>query len=380
MNVLFVVHYTALYGANRSLLALLTGLQERGHGCSVIVPGSGPFTEALARNGVHYVIHDVPWSFGRKALPSWRSRIHAIGNWAKRERQTVMYVRRLIREHKIDLVHTNSVVVASGLFAALLERRPHVWHLREFADLDYDLVPLAGMRFIRWLIRRSRAVICVSWAVKDHFRLPDRSLVRVIYNGVASKAYMQRMEPRSGRTSDQGTFGIIGVVSPVKGQEVAIRALAIVKDRYPDVKLHVIGEGASIPQMQQLAVSLGVRENVVFHGYVSHVRALLKECDALLMCSKNEAMGRVTAEAMSEAIPVIGLASGGTRELIGNGTDGSLYSGSPEELAARMITLLEDRPLYARLSAGALEKARSWFSNEHYVDQVMDLYRSVIGK
>ena len=104
---------------------------------------------------------------------------------------------------------------------------------------------------------------------------------------------------------------------------------------------------------------------------------MLLQADAALMCSSNEAMGRVTAEAMSACLPVIGYDHAGTAELIEHETHGLLYRGGPAELAAAMRRLVERRDLAREWGLAGWKLARGSFSTERYASRIHTVLRSV---
>jgi glycosyltransferase involved in cell wall biosynthesis len=376
MNILFIAHYADLYGANRSLLALVRGLQEKGDvNCRVLVPAKGRFTEELDRVGIAHAVHAIPWWFVKGPGPTGASaRIMAVLRWLRAEWRAVGQLRQFVRQWNIDVVHSNSSVVATGALLALVTGRPHVWHLREFGTLDYDLRPLTGMRMVRFLLRSSDRVICVSRAIRTHFGLQGNARASVVFNGVVPRAAMGA--PRQAPSGRPFIFSMIGVVSPYKGHAEAFEALARVVVLHPDTELHVVGEGA-LQEARKKVAQLGLGTRVVFHGYVNDVAPLLARTDVLLMCSRNEAMGRVTAEAMCAGVPVIGHDSGGTPELVHDGVDGLLYPGGAEALAGRMLQLMEQPEAYELISRYCLNKAATSFTNEAYVEAVHQVYRSL---
>jgi glycosyltransferase involved in cell wall biosynthesis len=97
------------------------------------------------------------------------------------------------------------------------------------------------------------------------------------------------------------------------------------------------------------------------------------------MCSRNEAMGRVTVEAMGSGLPVIGHASGGTPELLEDGRTGLLYPGGAEELAERMNTLVTNRAMARDLGNNGMLSAMERFNVERYASEVLEVYRSVLS-
>jgi glycosyltransferase involved in cell wall biosynthesis len=95
------------------------------------------------------------------------------------------------------------------------------------------------------------------------------------------------------------------------------------------------------------------------------------------MCSPHEAMGRVTAEAMSACRPVIGFDGGGTPELIDHGRSGLLYRGGAEELAACMGRYAEEPGLAWRHGEAAWHQARRRHTTEAYAGHVHAILRGV---
>ena len=379
MNILFIAHYVDLYGANRSLLNLLKGLKQTyGLSCHVAVPRTGALTHELTKLGVEFIILDIPWWFLKEHEivqdgPLHKGRLRTTLRWIRREIRAVLRLRRVIRERKIELVHTNSVIVLTGLILSWVTAKPHVWHLREYATLDYNLKPIIGNAGTSWLVHRSTATISVSKSIASHFKVIGKRNARVVYNGVLDLKDVATLARTNEKALGSFAFCIVGVISRAKGHDEAIRALASVVKRYPGTILRIVGEGA-VNDMIQLANELGIGNHVRFDGYVDDIFPILQEVDSLLMCSRNEAMGRVTAEAMSAGLPVIGRNSGGTAELIVHGDDGLLYDNGYTELAEQMIKLMSDKELYRRISLNALRKARANFTNESYVEQVRSLY------
>ena len=91
--------------------------------------------------------------------------------------------------------------------------------------------------------------------------------------------------------------------------------------------------------------------------------------DCLLMCSEHEAFGRVTAEAMSACLPVIGKNSGGTPEIIVHGETGYLYN-TFDELVESMTRLVQDPALGRQMGLAGWQRAKQMFNIEDYAANV----------
>jgi glycosyltransferase involved in cell wall biosynthesis len=384
LRVAFITHYTELYGANLSLLNLIDGLGGYGVRAHVICPDHGDLLGALAQKNVPAAVLPFEWwvSPGRRTVVGARTRL-------------VRNVRRLrpiaaqITRWECDLVYSNSSVFSIGAMAATELELPHVWHLREFGRRDYDLWPDFGARLAQLGFRTADATIFVSHALRKVLLGKARPAnSHVIYNGVAREAAFdaRRRAADAVRGRRQPfTFVLVGRFRESKGQTVAIRAFAAVAARATDVRLLLVGgagqtgDQSYYDECRALVAELGVADRIEFWGYIPDPERAFLAADAALMCSRNEAMGRVTAEAMSACRPVIGFDNGGTSELIAHDRTGLLYRGGPEALAECMARYVAAPDLAAQHGEAGWHEARRRHSTEAYVAQVYEVIRGVMA-
>jgi glycosyltransferase involved in cell wall biosynthesis len=229
---------------------------------------------------------------------------------------------------------------------------------------------------------RAEARIAVSEAVQHHALSGVEGPSYVVYNGVISRERLEQLNLKQKESSGGPfTFAIVGQISPAKGQKQALRALHQLRQEGGEARLLVAGDGASehLESLQQLCQSLNLGDAVSFLGYVSDPFEVYQRADAVLMCSPNEAMGRVTAEAMAAACPVIGYNSDGTAELIDDEKNGLLYDGTTKHLV-RCMRRLVDEPAWLRsLGESSHEKAGREFTNEVYAYKVYRIFCDVLG-
>jgi D-inositol-3-phosphate glycosyltransferase len=168
---------------------------------------------------------------------------------------------------------------------------------------------------------------------------------------------------------------------------VLLRAVAALLDRAPDLRSRLVvpvvggpsGSGLEHPEsLAQLADGLGLRDVVRFVPPVAQDE-LARWCSAATLVavpSFNESFGLVAAEAQATGTPVVAAAVGGLPTVVRDGHSGLLVDGhDPEDWAATLLKVLEDRQLQERLEAGALEQARQ-FSWERTADRMLDVYAS----
>jgi glycosyltransferase involved in cell wall biosynthesis len=381
LRVAFITHYAELYGANLSLLNLIEGLGRYGVQAHVICPEPGDLLAALAQRGIPAAVLPFAW---------WVSPRRTLLGAATRLLQNVRTLRPLtaqIGRWGCDLVYSNSSVFAIGAMAAAGLGLPHVWHLREFGDRDYGLWPDLGARLSRLGFQTADATIYVSHALQRVILgRTTWANAHVIYNGVAPEAAFDERrrcaESLRGRRQPL-TFVLVGRFRESKGQAVAIRAFAQVAARSPEVRLLLVGGAGQTGEQDYfdgchaLAAELNAAGRVEFWGYISDPERAFLEADVALMCSQNEAMGRVTAEAMSACRPVIGFDNGGTSELIDPERTGLLYRGGADALAACMARYVAEPDLAWRHGEAGWQDARRRHSTEAYAAQVYEVLRAV---
>jgi glycosyltransferase involved in cell wall biosynthesis len=377
LRIAFITHYTELYGANLSLLNLIEGLGPYGVKAHVICPDQGDLLAALDRRGIPAALLPFEW---------WVSPRRTMQGVAKRLCRNVRNLRPIaaqIARWKADMVYSNSSVFSIGALAAAELELPHIWHLREFGNRDYDLWRDFGSRYSRLMLRTADATIFVSRALQRAI-LGRMTLTNahVIYNGVAQESVFDERrraaELLRGRRQPF-TFVLVGRFRESKGQAVAIRAFAKVASQFPDVRLLLVGgaghtgDQGYFDQCRTLAHDLGVAERIEFWGYIPDPERAYLAADVALMCSRNEAMGRVTVEAMSACRPVIGYDSGGTSELIDHDRTGLLYRGDAGVLADCMSRYIVAPALVQEHGEAGWCSARRRHSTETYAAQIYEV-------
>ncbi len=384
MRITFFTHYAELYGANLSLLNLIEGLRNFGVHAHVICPDGGDLLTVLASRAIPTARLPFEW---------WVSTRPTVVGAVRRLFQNVRNLGPIVEQiarWRSDLVYSNSSVIPIGAMAAARLGLPHIWHIREFGSRDYDLWPDFGMRLMRTGLRSADGTIFVSRALKRAFLgRPTQANAHVIYNGVAPEVVFddrrRAAEAQLGR-QQPFTFVLVGRFRESKGQAEAIKAFAQVADPFSDVRLLLVGgagetgDQAYFDHCRGIVDDLGVANRVEFWGYIPDPERAFLTADVALMCSRNEAMGRVTVEAMSACRPVIGYDSGGTSELIEHGRTGFLYHGDAAILAGCMARYVEAPELACQHGEAGWHQARLRYSTEAYARQIYEVLRGVRGR
>jgi L-malate glycosyltransferase len=385
VRVLLLNHTSRVSGAERSLLDVVVGLRATGVEADVACPEG-----LLARRarGLGVPVHVLTGTDGSLKLhPVHTPR--ALGELARAGGQLA----RLVRAHRPDVVHANSI--RAGLVAAVAARlgapRPVV-HVR-------DVLPTGALTSLtfRVLSRSSAALVANSAYTADAVRdVVEDAPVRVVHNPVDLTRFDPgRYEPRVervrlGLAEDERAVAVIAQLTPWKGQDDAVRAVARVSRCEPRVRLLLVGNvvfsnpatrfdnRSYVAGLRRLVDDIGLGDRVRFLGAREDVPAILSALDALLVPSWEEPFGRTVVEGMAMGVPVLATSAGGPAELIANGRDGLLLPPrSPERWAHALEGLLTDSAARARMGARARARAvRSW-SLEAHVATLHALYAEV---
>lgn len=383
MRICFLSHSARLGGAERVLLETIEAFQSQGVECRVLVPGNGEFCNELVRMGVPFAIVSYPlWmSRGRLAWVDWlRSAVGIILN--------TIVVAWKVHHWQPDYVYSNTATVCVGAFASRLTSRPHVWHLHEFGMEDQGLSFLFGQRSSLAVIDRlSFRCICVSEALAAKYRRSiEPSKITVIYpsmhqslrDGTRGGTEVASLAPLASPTK-RFRCVIAGALMEGKGQDESVRALVQLKDTGVDAELLIVGDGlpAYRRKLEDSIKTNQLEGRVHFAGHVADVLPLMRSSDAVLICSRSEAFGRVTIEGMFSGTPVIGARSGATAELIKEGVNGILYNhGDPADLAAKIEYLCHNPAVGKQLGMNAQRWVRSYFTPERYTRELMSIVES----
>jgi len=361
------------------MLELIDGLRERGVACSVLLRERGWLVEELNRRNIPFAI--IPYRWWSSPRTYWKHKLLNILALVM-----VIPVLSQLKRWDADVVLTNTSVIAVGALAAYFLRKPHVWYIHEFGKEDHDLFYDLGIWLSSKLMARLSALVIVnSKAVEAYYAryIPQRQ-IRVVYYGVEARgqpATEPILEAKAVRASGAVKLVLVGTLQEGKGQTDAVRALGQLISQGVQVELTLVGPGAPADpeRVQRFVSSRGLEKLVKFTDQVSDPSPIVKGSDIALMCSRSEAFGRVTVEAMKLGKPVVGARSGATPEFIRENFNGLLYAPGDYLDLAQKIKYLIDNPEVARQMG---DNGRRWaereFTLEKYAGKVLQALEEVL--
>jgi FkbM family methyltransferase len=361
-------------GAERSLLELTSELiSNHGAVCSVVLPSDGPLRQALENVGASTIAINYSW-WCDPSLPTSEEINSRLNNSFK---VLIGQAERELGKLNPDVVFTNTMVIPWGAITAHLLGKPHVWFIHEFGRLDHSLKFFLPFQQILKTIRNSSNLILTnSKAVRKALfgEVDDKNIATVYYHiDIPSVALHQKEERWYFGGVNATKLIISGNITETKGQEDAILAVKELLRRKKNVVLVIMGTALPwyLGELERIVGNENLGEYVRFHEFNENPYLVVNDADIVLVCSKNEAFGRVTLEAMLLKKAVIGTNSGGTAELIREGYNGLLYEpGDYRQLADKIEYLIEHREKIREFGENGFEFANTTFTKEKYGGEV----------
>lgn len=381
MKILFISHSSELYGASKSMLYLIIDLKERYNiEPIVLTPDRGMLTNELDKLGIKYVVNKYYLCMTSNNYKFKIKKYIDILKYKYINKLFYLYAYFNLYNKKIDIVHTNTSVCDIGYYLSKKLNIPHIWHIREDAKNAFNLSYYYNDEIIKKQYKEAKYLVAVSnFVIKNQGIFSGLENIKVVYDGLKIDDVIKNSRFYN---TDIVNICIIGNLSDNKNQLEAIEAINIlVKRGICNIVLHIIGDGDFYykERLNNYIKNEKLEKYVVFYGYSDEVYSILTNMHIGLMCSKNEAFGRVTVEYMFNCMPVIGSNKGGTKELIIDKKNGFLYElGNTQELANKIEYLIFDRDKMECMGKDGLFLAKEKFTLEKNTDNIYDIYKSII--
>jgi N-acetyl-alpha-D-glucosaminyl L-malate synthase BshA len=281
---------------------------------------------------------------------------------------------------KLDLLHVHYAIPhsISALLAQQMTTSRYLPFVTTLHGTDITLVGTDRSYFpiTKFSIEQSDGVTTISEFMRKRTEefFGITAPVEVIHNFVNCDLYQPDPEARS-----QGPKRILHISNfrPVKRVNDCIRAFAQVRSQI-DAELWMAGDGPDRAPAEQLARELNVYEHVRFLGKQDHMERLIPRMHALHLPSETEAFGLAALEAMACGVPPVSTLSGGLPDLITSGVDGFMETvADTSAQAVRLIELLSDNHLHARMSAAARNTASTRFCTTLLIPKYEQYYEKV---
>jgi|Deesub1362B_J571_1020462.scaffolds.fasta_scaffold00320_28 N-acetyl-alpha-D-glucosaminyl L-malate synthase BshA len=275
---------------------------------------------------------------------------------------------RKSRRRKYDLIHAH-YAIPQGLLGVALKhalRLPLVVTLHG-TDINYLARRRMTRPLVKLVLKQADAVVAVSRFLKEEAEKlgVEAEKVRVIYNGVELPEWEEAEREMS--------ILFVGSLVKQKGIDTLLKAYRIVKERLPEAKLVIVGDGREREALENMSTRLKLKD-VFFEGSRNRLGGYYSRSRVLALPSRSEGFGLVALEAMAYGLPVVATRVGGIPEVVTHGEAGMLVEkDDASALAEALIKVMADKALWQKLSQNARKRA-AMFSWEKTAQQYANLY------
>jgi len=379
-NVAIICHDYTLSGANLSLLDWIK--KNNNYNIICVIPRHGKEFENICKNneievirGNYFVttkhLYYVPIKARIKNLVKnlLRAFINPI---------SFIILKNKLKKRNIELIHSNSFATTYGVKLAISMKIPHIWHIREFMEEDHQITHFESQRQMRKYCEYSNAIF-ISDVVKNKYNNKfENKITKVIYDRVDFDKNYERK--RKLLEDNRCNILIAGTLSINKNQIEAIKVVEeLINRKYNNIVLYICGTGDNEEYLKKYVENNQLSKFVKFMGQVKDLTNFRTNIDIALICSKSEALGRVTIEAMYYQNIAIGCNAGCTPYIIDDKNTGFLYEyGNYSEAANIIEDIINNRDSYTEMIDEAKRVAVEKYYNIDYTETIFEFYEKIL--
>ena len=387
MNILLLTQFLSVTkgGGEHVFSNIANGLAKRGHNIHIITHKiENENYEQFHKNVKISFVSSIRYEGGLP--PSFKDNIRFVCDATKRGFS-------MLRKEKIDLIHSNNF--SPALVGSIISSLTHTSHITTV----HDIFSLCGKNY--WQIWGKQSNVSkINVLLAPIF---EKMIVRLKYNavhtvsdttrddlikfGVSKPIYIinPSISPciSSNNSPSELQFVFVGRLVFYKNLETVIKAIAIVKQLYPDVKLKIIGDGPNRNNLVNLVNHLAIQDNVEFYGYAPEQTKfeMISSSIAMVFPSLCEGFGIVILESFSCSRPVLVSNVRPLPEIIEHEKDGFILEARDEQMwADAMSSLISNPNLALKMGLEGKKKLQIRYTEEEMIAKVESMYKEVVQK
>lgn len=379
INILYLHAGSEMYGADKVLLELVSGLDKQKFHPIIILPSEGVLAVALRQRDIE--VHIVSYPILRRKYFNLQGVLKYVNGYFKATNR----IYKIVKNRKINLLHVNTIAVLEGIALKRKLKVPLIWHVHEIITTPRIVYKVTSLLLGRY----ADQVIAVSNAVAQHLvnsGKVDKEKIKVIYNGVDNKVFNPNVKidylfDEFNVPKDSIRVGMIGRVNAWKGQMDFLKATAPLLEQHPKLYLFMVGgvfkgEEQRMTDLKNAVAALPYHERIIISDFRKDTPNLHNFFDIFVLPStRPDPLPTVVLEAMATGKPVIGYSHGGITEMVKDKYNGLLVSpNEPKFLAKSINQLLTNKELRMITGKNSLKRQNKYFSVYTYISNFSKLY------
>lgn len=288
---------------------------------------------------------------------------------------SVHEMKRIIGQINPDIVHVNNSVLYYGIKAADDLKVPVLWHIREYADFDFDLIP-TNERFKKLI--QKHFTVSITPDISKHYGCINSERHFTIYDGVMSKNDVVYNEQK------EDYFLYVGAITHNKGVTDLINAFVLYATNNSKGELWIAGRYSDekyYNNIQEIIALNNLHKRIKFLGFRSDRFQLMQSARACIVPSLFEGFGFITVEAIMNGSLVLGRNTSGTKILMEETGNANFLFDNNEDLALKMEQIINSNPNdYINHIKKSQILAVEKFSTERYGEEMYRIYAKILNK
>lgn len=384
MNILFLHSSSGLYGGSKIMLETIQLLKQDFGKVIVCLPEEGDLRKALEDAGAEVIV--MPLGILRRKYFNPLGLINRLYYLLK----AAFKIRSLVKQHKIDIVYSNTTAVLAGAIATRFVKVKHLLHIHEIIE-----EPKFFANFIAKVIKKgSDKSIVVSNAVKQHWDGVyggDDGIIKVVHNGIIGDAFGAgiRHKVRDEIKIDDSVLlvGMIGRVHYWKGQSYYLDLVKEISDRHDNVKFLMVGDAYPgyeylYDEINEKIAKYGLEEKVIQMRFRRDIPDIMAALDIFILPSiLPDPFPTVILESMHASTPIVATAQGGAMEMIDPGVTGYHIPIGDSAAAIKIFeSLLHDSEKRKQFGDAGKKRVSKEFSVDKYTRRMREELQSLLKK
>lgn len=379
INILYLHAGSEMYGADKVLLELVSGLDKQKFHPIIILPSEGVLAVALRQRDIE--VHIVSYPILRRKYFNLQGVLKYVNGYFKATNQ----IYKIVKNRKINLLHVNTVAVLEGIALKRKLKVPLIWHVHEIITTPKIVYKVTSLLLGRY----ADQVIAVSNAVAQHLvnsGKVDKEKIKVIYNGVDNKVFNPNVKTdylfdEFNVPKDSIRVGMIGRVNAWKGQMDFLKATAPLLEQHPKLYLFMVGgvfkgEEQRMIDLKNAVTALPHHERIIISDFRKDTPNLHNFFDIFVLPSTQpDPLPTVVLEAMATGKPVIGYSHGGITEMVEKNKNGLLAEPHQvNSLSNEISKLISELNRRKTMGNNSLIRQEEFFSLFSYIDNFSYVY------
>ena len=375
MKVLYVLSRDDKFGAPRALLELVKTLKNNHNITPVILtPVNNDINKICNEIGIEN--YSIMYGTAMKRKGEFFRNIIRFFLYKYGNLFSIKKISKKINFNEIDLIHSNNSVIDFGYKLSKKYNKKHIWHFREFADLDFNYYPFDN-KYISYMNDSNN--IAISNVIYNHWTNKKVKNITLVYDGIDVDDIKVKTKYKNSKIK----FIFVGSLCETKGQLKFLNTfLKLDKDMLSNIEIHFFGGGEEsyIKQIKKVISDNNLEKIVYLDGYASNIRDIIKNYDIGIINSKSEAFGRVTVEYMAAGLCVLASNTGANTEIINNKKTGLIFKYNDDTDMIKQITyIINHKNEIEKIGNSARKEVLSKYTKEINAKNVYKLYKSIVG-